>query len=159
VSGIERWKQPPAGVPTEADRTRPYVSLGDAAKRRGIDRRTLMRALIKADPTSPMGWARPGPDNLRWYVYEDAIAAHDEAPSRTRPDVTATSETRLRVAQLEAENAELRARLNNASASNLLLLAAHEDLTSATEKFKQALSLYMTPDNIGDLGELPSPPG
>ncbi|MGV7756264.1 hypothetical protein PJM53_29505, partial [Mycobacterium kansasii] len=54
-------------------------------------------------------------------------------------------------AQLEAENAELRARLNNASASNLLLLAAHEDLASATEKLKQALSIYMTPDNLADL--------
>lgn len=159
MPGIERWKQPPAGVPTEPDRTRPYVSLGDAAKRRGIDRRTLMRALIKADPASPMGWVRPGPDNLRWYVYEDAIASHDESPPRARPDVTASEETRLRVAQLEAENAELRARLNNASASNLLLLAAHEDLTSATEKFKQALSLYMTPDHIGDLRERPSHPG
>lgn len=159
MSGIEGWKQPPAGIPTEPDRRRPYVSLGVAAKRRGIDRRTLMRAISKADPASPMGWARPGPDNLRWYVYEDAIASHGDIAVRAPQSAPASDETHLRVAQLEAENAELRAKLNNASASNLLLLAAHEDLTAATEKFKQALSLYMTPDHIGELRERPSSAG
>lgn len=159
MSGIEGWKQPPAGIPTEPDRTRPYVSLATAAKRRGIDRRTLMRALEKAGPASPMGWARPGPDNLRWYVYEDALASPGESPAVTGQEIPPLDATELRIAQLEAENAELRARLNNASASNLLLLAAHEDLTAATEKFKQALSLYMTPDHIGDLRRSPPPPG
>lgn len=159
MSGIEGWKQPPAGIPTEPDRNRAYVSLGAAAKRCGIDRRTLMRALEKAGPASPMGWARPGPDNLRWYVYEDAIVSPGESQGATAREFPARDETELRIAQLEAENAELRARLNNASASNLLLLAAHEDLTAATEKFKQALSLYMTPDHIGELRHSPPPPG
>jgi hypothetical protein len=155
VAGIERWKQPPAGVPTEPDPARSYVSLGAAAQRRGVDRRTLMRALLRADASAPMGWARPGPDNLRWYIYEDAIASGDASSPHPRREVPASVDAQVRIAELQAENTQLRASLNNASASNLLLLAAHEDLTSATEKFKQALSLYMTPDHIGELGERP----
>lgn len=151
MPGLERWKMPPAGVPTEPDGARAYISLSEACKRRGIDRRTLMRAVVRADPDAPIGWARPGPDNLRWYIYEDAIAPQSVSPPVVPAASAASEDPDERIAQLEAENAELRARLNNASASNLLLLAAHEDLTSATEKFKQALSLYMTPDHIGDL--------
>lgn len=158
MPGIERWKQPPPGVPTEPDPTRPYMSLGAAAKRRGMDRRTLMRALVKAGQASPLGWVSSGPDNLRWYIYEDAIVSRGESSAPAAREVPASEETQRRLAQLEAENADLRARLNNASASNLLLLAAHEDLTSATEKFKQALSLYMTPDNVAELGERRPPP-
>lgn len=154
-----RWKQPPAGVPTEPDPTRPYVSLAEAAKRRGMDRRTLMRALANAGQATPLGWVRPGPDNLRWYVYEDAINSPGQASAAAAAEPTTSVEAQRRVAQLEAENAELRARLNNASASNLLLLAAHEDLSSATEKLKQALSLYMTPDNLAGLDEGRFPSG
>ena len=64
----------------------------------------------------------------------------------------------MRIARLEAENAELRARLSNATESNLLLMAAHEDLAAsaalqaaATEKYRQALSLYTTPDNVAGI--------
>jgi hypothetical protein len=125
VSGAGGWKYPPAGVPAEPDRDRPYVPLSEAAQRLGVDRRTLLRALTSG---ATAGWARPGPDNLRWFVYDDA------------------------------ENAELRARLSNASESNLLLIAAQEDLTAsaallsaASDKYRQALSLYMTPDNLAGL--------
>jgi hypothetical protein len=143
VAGTSGWKHPPAGVPTEPDRTRSYVSLSQAAKRLGVDRRTLLRAVIRGDTA---GWARPGPDNLRWYVYEDVLVIdQDSSPGR-------------RLDALEAENAELRARLMNASESNLLLIAAQEDLTasanllsSAADKYRQALSLYMTPDHVDDL--------
>ncbi|MGV7756182.1 hypothetical protein PJM53_29085, partial [Mycobacterium kansasii] len=100
VADVGRWKQPPPGVPTAPDPTRPYVSLAEAAKRRGMDRRTLMRALVKAGQASPLGWVRPGPDNLRWYIYEDAIVSRGEPSSGARADLTAGAEAQQRVAQL-----------------------------------------------------------
>ena len=156
MAGTGGWKHPPAGVPTEPDRTRSYVSLSEAAKRFGVDRRTLLRAVIRGDTA---GWARPGPDNLRWYVYEDELVSNQDwspGPRLASPD---RDDARVRIAQLEAENAELRGRLMNASESNLLLIAAQEDLTSAAEKYRQALSLYMTPDHIGHLGGHQPPAG
>lgn len=155
MSGVAGWKNPPLGVPAEPDPARPYVSLSEAAKQLGLDRRTLLRAL--ASGTTP-GWARPGPDNLRWFVYSDALNAPPAAPTPAPGDQPAAGNDRERIAQLEAENAELRARLSNAAESNLLLMAAHEDLTAsaalqsaATDKYRQALSLYMTPDNIAGI--------
>ena len=78
MSGVAGWKNPPLGVPAEPDPARPYVSLSEAAKQLGLDRRTLLRAL--ASGTTP-GWARPGPDNLRWFVYSDALNAPPAAPT------------------------------------------------------------------------------
>ncbi|MDP7707406.1 hypothetical protein [Mycobacterium sp. TY815] len=59
---------------------------------------------------------------------------------------------------MEDEIAALRARVVNVSETNLLLLAAQDDLAaafaaanSAAEKYRQALSLYMTPGHVGDL--------
>jgi hypothetical protein len=157
VAGTDRWKHPPTGVPSQPDRARPYVSLSRAAQRLGVDRRTLLRALVRGDIP---GWARPGPDNLRWYVYDDGLTGDQlpsSAPHSENPEKNGTSD---RIAQLEAENAQLRARLMSASESNLLLMAAHEDLTAsagfisaAADKYRQALSLYMTPDHIADLAE------
>jgi hypothetical protein len=155
VSGGAGWKHPPRGVPAEAEPDRPYVSLKEAAERLGIDRRTLLKAL--ASGTTP-GWARPGPGNLRWFVYSDALTS-PLAPPHPGPGAPAAAENdRERIARLEAENAELRARLSNATESNLLLMAAHEDLAAsaalqaaATDKYRQALSLYMTPDNVAGI--------
>ena len=58
MSGVAGWKNPPLGVPAEPDPARPYVSLSEAAKQLGLDRRTLFGAL--ASGTTP-GWARPVP--------------------------------------------------------------------------------------------------
>jgi hypothetical protein len=155
VAGSGGWKSPPAGVPAEPDRSRSYVSLSEAAQRLGVDRRTLLRAVTSGVTA---GWARPGPDNLRWYVYEDALVSAGELGPGSPPGRLDSDVARERIARLEAENAELRARLMNASESNLLLIAAQEDLaasanllSSAADKYRQALSLYMTPDHIGDL--------
>lgn len=147
-------KTPPPGVPAEPDPNRPYLSLSQAAQRLGLDRRTLLRALASG---TMQGWARPGPDNLRWFIYTDALNGPLAAPPATPGDHAPESD-RERIARLEAENAQLRARLSNASESNLLLMAAHEDLTaaaalqsSATDKYRQALGLYMTPDNVAGI--------
>lgn len=160
MAGSDGWKHPPAGVPAAPDRTRSYVSLSEAAQRLGVDRRTLLRAVIRGDTA---GWARPGPDNLRWYVYEDVLGVSDDSSPGLRVESPERDATREGIARLEAENAELRARLVNASESNLLLIAAHEDLTSAADKYRQALSLYMTPGHVGDLMQglvgRPSPSG
>jgi excisionase family DNA binding protein len=142
-------------VPAEPDPDRPYISLSEAAQRLGLDRRTLLRAL--ASGRMP-GWARPGPDNLRWFVYGDALNARLAAATGAPSDQPAADTDQERIARLEAENAELRARLSNAAESNLLLMAAHEDLTAAaalqsaaTDKYRQALGLYMTPDNVAGI--------
>ncbi|WP_292980933.1 hypothetical protein [Mycobacterium sp.] len=155
MSGAAGWKHPPHGVPAEAEPDRPYVSLKEAAERLGIDRRTLLKAL--ASGTTP-GWARPGPGNLRWFVYSDALNSPLAPPHPGPGAPPATENDRERIARLEAENAELRARLSNATESNLLLMAAHDDLAAsaalqaaATDKYRQALSLYMTPDNVAGI--------
>ena len=156
MSGGAGWKYPPSGVPTEGDPDRPYVSLSEASQQLGIDRRTLLKSL--ASGATP-GWARPGPGNLRWFVYRDAL---NSPPAQPIPDRAAAQPVadndHDRIARLEAENAELRARLSNATESNLLLMAAHDDLAAsaalqaaATDKYRQALSLYMTPDNVAGL--------
>jgi hypothetical protein len=155
VSGEAGWKYPPRGVPAEAESDRPYVSLNEAAERLGIDRRTLLKAL--ASGATP-GWARPGPGNLRWFVYSDALNSSLARPHAGAGAQPAAEDDRERIARLEAENAELRARLSNATESNLLLMAAHDDLAAsaalqaaATDKYRQALSLYMTPDNVAGI--------
>lgn len=155
MSGGAGWKYPPHGVPAEADPDRPYVSLREAAQRLGVDRRTLLKAL--ASGTTP-GWARPGPEHLRWFVYSDALNAPLTASPAGSGGQPGRESDQERIARLEVENAELRARLSNAAESNLLLMAAHEDLAAAaalqaaaTDKYRQALSLYMTPDNISGL--------
>jgi hypothetical protein len=163
MAAARGWKYPPAGVPVEPVPGRKYVSLNKAAQRLGIDRRTLLGALMRGDTA---GWARPGPGNLRWFVYEDAL-------TRTASDDTAGMLNRL-----EAENqtlrsqladlqhpgltaggsdstdtviADLRARAVRAEEANLLLIAAHEDLAAAAEKYRQALGLFMTPGHVGEL--------
>jgi hypothetical protein len=162
VAGTSGWKLPPAGVPTEPDRTRAYVPLSTAAQRIGVDRRTLLAAVKRGDTG---GWARPGPGHLRWYVYEDSLFSGR---------VEATDD---RIAQLEVENerlrahlaglrtpgandsdqsaetmiADLRARIVTLEESNLLLLGAQADLAAAADKYRLALSLHMTPGHIGDL--------
>lgn len=155
MSGGAGWKYPPAGVPAEAEPDRPYVSLNEAAERLGVDRRTLLKAL--ASGTTP-GWARPGPGNLRWFVYSDALNVVVAQPVGGPGAPTPAENDRQRIARLEAENAELRAHLSNATESNLLLMAAHDDLAAsaalqaaATDKYRQALSLYTTPDNIAGI--------
>lgn len=155
MSGEVGWKYPPRGVPADAEPDRPYVSLNEAAERLGVDRRTLLKSL--ASGTTP-GWARPGPGNLRWFVYSDALNASVTHPLAGPAVLKAAENDRVRIARLEAENAELRARLSNATESNLLLMAAHEDLAAsaalqaaATEKYRQALSLYTTPDNVAGI--------
>lgn len=155
MSGEAGWKNPPAGVPAEPDPDRPYVALSEAAQRLGLDRRTLLRALTSG---TLYGWARPGPDNLRWFVYSDALNVGLAAPAPASGAQPAADTDQGRIARLEAENAELRARVSNAAETNLLLMAAHEDLaaaaalqSAATDKYRQALGLYMTPDNVAGI--------
>src|SRR6188768_2080560 len=104
MAAASGWKYPPAGVPVEPDPDRSYVSLNKAAQRLAMDRRTLLSAVMRGDTA---GWARPGPGNLRWFVYEDALA-------RPRGDDTAAVLHRL-----EAENQRLRAQLTDLQHSGL----------------------------------------
>ncbi|MDT5047976.1 MAG: hypothetical protein QOG75_3864 [Mycobacterium sp.] len=64
------FKYPPAGVAIEPAPDRAFVALKDAARRLHIDRRTLQNAVVAGEVD---GWARPGPQRLRWHVYEDQL--------------------------------------------------------------------------------------
>jgi hypothetical protein len=64
------FRYPPAGVAIDPAPDRPFIALKDAARRQHIDRRTLQNAVVAGDVD---GWARPGPQRLRWYVYEDQL--------------------------------------------------------------------------------------
>jgi hypothetical protein len=157
------WKYPPAGVPREPEPGRSYLSLSKAAQRLGMDRRTLLSAVMRGDTA---GWARPGPGNLRWFVYEDALARARDDDGTSVVDRLEAENQRLR-SQLallkqsglgaggaddaDTEIADLRARAVRAEEANLLLIAAHEDFASAAEKYRQALALFMTPGHVGEL--------
>jgi hypothetical protein len=91
-------KYPPVGVAMEPAPDRRYVALKDAARRLHMDRRTLQNA-VEAGGVD--GWARPGLQRLRWYVYEDQLAS-------TPPPA---SESSTEVAQLRAEVVQLRAQV------------------------------------------------
>jgi hypothetical protein len=56
---------------------RPFVALKDAARRLHIDRRTLQNAVVAGEVD---GWARPGPQRLRWHVYEDQLLTTPPGP-------------------------------------------------------------------------------
>lgn len=94
------WNYPPAGVAREPAPDRPFVALKDAARRLHMDRRTLQNAIASGEID---GWARPGPQRLRWHVYEDQL------PTALRADVA--DDRTGEIAELRREIAELRAQV------------------------------------------------
>jgi hypothetical protein len=101
------FKYPPAGVAREPAPDRGFVALKDAARRLHMDRRTLQNAVVAGEVG---GWARPGLQRLRWYVYEDQLLT--TAPgSSDAPEGAAPPAERDDVAGLRREVAELRARV------------------------------------------------
>lgn len=159
-------KYPPGGVATEPVQDQPYVPLRDAARRLHMDRRTLQAAVASGDVR---GWARPGPQRLRWYVYEDQLPlpspttapAAGEEIGRLRSEIAAL---RAEVADLRVDRdavANLRAQVVALTETNLLLLGAQDDLSgaatalqSATQKYRQALAQFMTPGHPGELTQI-----
>ena len=167
------WKYPPAGVPTEPEAGRVYVSLSEARERTGKDRRTLQRAVERGDVP---GWARPGLRKLHWFVYQDGLpagptVADDDRVARLEVVV---AELLAQVAELRtprnggtdaAELAELRARVVVSDETNLQLIAAQDDLEQAAQqalaaaqqaltaggRYRRALAQVMTPGHVGDL--------
>jgi hypothetical protein len=154
-------------VSDEADPNRKYIRLSEAAERVGVDRRTLLAAVVRGDTA---GWARPGPGNLRWFVYEDALplTRFDDTDAQVRRLQAENERLHAQIADLQgslvggggsaaAETviADLRARLVRAEESNLLFIAAHADLAAAADKYRQALAQYMTPGHVGELSEYP----
>jgi hypothetical protein len=162
VAAASGWKYPPPGVPVEADPARDYLPLSAAAQRVGVDRRTLLAAVVRGDTA---GWARPGPGNLRWFVYEDSLplARDDDAAGRLKRLEAENERLRAQISDAQTSRAggisdsaesviaDLRARLVMAEEANLLLIAAHADLAAAADKYRQALAQYMTPGHIGEL--------
>lgn len=185
MTGAE-FRYPPAGVATAPADDRGYVPLKTAARRLHMDHRTVQSAVIAGEIE---GWARPGPQRLRWFVYEDQLAAGpDSGPeaevaalraevAALRADLDAVRSTpplsldiqqvaAAAVAELRAEvgrataggTADLRAEVMALRESNLLLLAAHDELGTATtalqsagDKYRQALALFLTPGHPGEL--------
>jgi hypothetical protein len=165
VAADGEWKHPPDGVPTEPEPGRDFVPLSRAAQHAHVDRRTLQAAVVKGETA---GWARPGPGKLRWFVYEDALPS-----SPGREQVDELTQLRAELTALRAEVAalrrsgpgedagvvaDLRARLVSVEETNLLLIEAHEDLESASGKYRRALGLFMTPGHPGDLTQQPQRP-
>jgi hypothetical protein len=165
VAGESGWRYPPAGVPTEAEPSRGYLPLSEAAQRAGIDRRTLQSAVVRGDTG---GWARPGPGHLRWFVYEDSLpsARGDDVAGRLDRLEVENQRLSARLVDLQMSRvdgggsdsaetvvADLRARLVMAEEANLLLISAHEDLAAAADKYRRALAQFMTPGHVGELTE------
>jgi hypothetical protein len=166
VAAAGGWKHPPDGVPTESVPGRASIPLSVAAKRAGVDRRTLQAAVLRGDIE---GWAQPGPRYVHWFVYTDALPS---APTHTGSDELGRMRedlTRLRaeVAELqrsprsagvlpvdpvtESVMADLRARLVAVEETNLLLMEAQGKTAEAAELYRQALALFMTPGHAGEL--------
>jgi hypothetical protein len=148
---------------------RPFIALKDYARRQHIDRRTLQNAVVtgKVD-----GWARPGAERLRWYVYEDQApttpppAEVDEVTGLRREvaelraqvetlaqqaggvDIptaieTARTELRAELGELtESAVADLRARIVTLTETNLLLLEAQEELGSVATTLDSVAQKY-----------------
>jgi hypothetical protein len=174
---------------------RPFIALKDAARRQHIDRRTLQNAVVAGDVD---GWARPGPQRLRWYVYEDQLSTtppagggepQDSAPADAnevaglrrevaalraqvetlaqqgggvdipRAIETARKELRAELGEItESAVADLRAHIVTLTETNLLLLEAQEELgsvattlDSVAQKYRRALTQFMTPGHVGEL--------
>lgn len=165
MTAEQAWKAPPAGVPTTPDPDRQYLPLSDATRRIGMDRRTLMNVVIRGG-----GWVRPGPKNLRWYVYTDAIpnAAPNNDGDRISRLESAVAELRSQIVELKSqmnpsdartdELTEMRAQVVEVSAINLQLLSAQDDLEAAAKlalsaggKYRDALAQTSIPGHIGAL--------
>lgn len=128
-------KYPPAGVPREPAPDRRSVALKDAARRLHMDRRTLQSAVIAGEIH---GWARPGLQRLRWYVYEDQLPATTSAPS-DGPEGTARSAGSDDVAALRRELAELRAQVQTLQQG-----AGSVDVTQAIASVRKELHAELT---------------
>jgi hypothetical protein len=100
---VAELKLPPAGVATSPLPDRPWVPLRAAATRLRMDHRTVQAAVTSGEIA---GWARPAPQRLKWFVYEDQLPAASDSHS----DGSA-------VAALRAEVAELRAQVSALSAA------------------------------------------
>lgn len=160
-------RHPPSGVPSEPTSGRAYVPLRDAARLLHLDRRTLQAMVVSG---GIQGWARPSPQRLRWFVYEDQLSADATGPSAS-PEVAkllsqvAALRTELaQMSQAVESVADLRAQIVALTETNLLLLGAQEDLgvvastmDAAAQKYRQALGLFMTPGHPGAL-TAPTPP-
>lgn len=144
---------PPSGVPTEPAQNRDFMALRDAARRMQMDRRTLQAAVVSG---AVGGWARPGPERLRWFVYSDQVTASGpgessaESVAALRDEVAALREQVQVLRDSEPRNpfdqkvmdevrteagrvagaavADLRAENVSLKEAALLLLAAQEQL-------------------------------
>lgn len=76
-----------------------------------MDRRTLQAAVCSGDVD---GWARPGPQRLRWYIYEDQLTA---TPPHSPTGTADLDVLRSEVASLRAEVAALREAGSNPATS------------------------------------------
>lgn len=125
------------------------VSVNEAAKRLGKDRRTLIKAIENGQLR---GGAMPRPERLQWYVYEE------ELPPTGRGSRGPSVSELLENSDLVNARAEIVA-LREA---NRLLIAAQQDLleadSTAAEKYRgvartylDALSQFMTPGHLGEL--------
>jgi hypothetical protein len=150
VAAAGGLRYPPAGVATEPAPDRPYVPLKEASRRRHMDRRTLQAAVISGEIE---GWARPGPQRLRWYVYEDQLAP---LPPRLGPPGDDIAQLRREVAELRAGLAEVRERATPGGVDPTRLIEAWRDelraevdrLTHAAVADLRAHNVALTETNL-----------
>jgi hypothetical protein len=138
------FRYPPAGVAIEPAPDRPFIALKDAARRQHIDRRTLQNAVVAGDVD---GWARPGPQRLRWYVYEDQLPTTPPAGGGEPQDSALADADE--VAGLRREVAALRAQVET-----LAQQASGVDIPRAIEAARKELRAElgeMTESAVADL--------
>lgn len=86
-------KCPPAGVATSPTGNDAYVPLKVAAERLHMDPRTVQAAVVSGEIR---GWARRGPQRLRWFVYADQLPTS----SRVGADPSSVADLRRELADL-----------------------------------------------------------
>jgi hypothetical protein len=174
---VAELKLPPAGVATSPLPDRPWVPLRTAAARLRMDHRTVQAAIANGEIA---GWARPAPQRLKWFVYDDQLPAGSDgdgsavtalraevAELRAQVSALSTAPPRSDVAELvravtaevlaesrrvaAQESADLRATVTSLTETNLLLLGAQDDLAAAGAKYRQALAMFLTPGHAGGL--------
>ncbi|EHB45883.1 hypothetical protein MycrhDRAFT_6361 [Mycolicibacterium rhodesiae JS60] len=110
-----------------------------------MDRRTLQNAVVSGDIG---GWARPGLQRLRWYVYEDQLPAATPSPDGGGPQGAGPAAADD-VAGLRGEVAELRAQVEllQRGAGGVDVAQA---MTSARDELRVELA-GMTESAVADL--------
>lgn len=155
-------KQPPSGVETTPHGE--VVPLQKAAARLGKDPRTIVRAITAGEIR---GGAQPRPQRLRWYVYADQLPPEPGAVTAPSPADGVVEDLRAQIVSLQEANRLLIAAqqdLLDAGRSSLEAARLSQEAArssdvaadryrAAARNYADALSQFMTPGHLGELGD------